>query len=156
MNNYIDYNNYLNSLNQNEIDFSMQMSKTNPIKSTNKKDLGYDIDPYQGFMIGNMFRNLYEPYKNYRPQELKPTNEQEHALLLAQMYGFAAHDLGLYLDVNPNDTNAINLRSEYVKLYNQALAEYESRYGALSLKSNMLDTSPWAWITKKWPWEETK
>lgn len=153
MNNYIDYYNYLNNLNQNAMNTSNKMPKVGSNQSVNMNNLGYDTDPYTGFMKGNMFSNLYEPYKNYQIQEINPTNEREYALLMIQMYGFAAHDLGLYLDVNPNDTNAINLRSEYVKLYKQALAEYESKYGALGLSSNMLDVTPWAWDSKKWPWE---
>lgn len=153
MNNYIDYYNYLNNLNQNAMNTPNKMTKMGSNQSVNMNNLGYDTDPYTGFMKGNMFSNLYEPYKNYQVQEINPTNEKEYALLMVQMYGFAAHDLGLYLDVNPNDTNAINLRSEYVNLYKQALAEYESKYGALGLSSNMLDVTPWAWDSKKWPWE---
>lgn len=153
MNNYIDYYNYLNNLNQNAMNTSNKIPKMGSNQSVNMNNLGYDTDPYTGFMKGNMFSNLYEPYKNYQVQEINPTNEREYALLMVQMYGFAAHDLGLYLDVNPNDTNAINLRSEYVNLYKQALAEYESKYGALGLSSNMLDVTPWAWDSKKWPWE---
>lgn len=153
MNNYIDYYNYLNNLNQNAMNTSNKIPKMGSNQSVNMNNLGYDTDPYTGFMKGNMFSNLYEPYKNYQVQEINPTNEREYALLMVQMYGFAVHDLGLYLDVNPNDTNAINLRSEYVKLYKQVLAEYESKYGALGLSSNMLDVTPWAWDSKKWPWE---
>ena len=26
------------------------------------------IDPYEGFIRGNLFENLYDPYKNYKPQ----------------------------------------------------------------------------------------
>lgn len=153
MNNYIEYYNYLNNLNQNTINPNNKMANMNSISSNNMNNLGYDIDPYNGFMRGNMFNSLYDPYKNYQIQEINPTNEREYALLMVQMYGFAAHDLGLYLDVNPNDANAINLRNEYIKLYKQALAEYEHRYGSLDLSSNMLEATPWAWDSEKWPWE---
>ena len=73
-----------------------------------------------------------------------------------QIYEFAAHDLGLYLDINPTDRNAISLRSKYIDMYNQALSQYESTYGPITQNSKMLDTMPWAWDTKKWPWEGTK
>lgn len=139
MDNYVDYYNYMNNINQN--------------RNSNQMKLGYDTEAYLGFIRGNMFSNLYEPYQNYQIQELNPNNEQEYLLLLVQMYGFAAHDLGLYLDVNPNDGKAIDLRNNYINLYNQSLANYESKYGPLTLNSQGLDTKPWAWNTKKWPWE---
>lgn len=139
MNNYVDYYNYMNNINQN--------------RNSNQRKLGYDTEAYLGFIRGNMFSNLYDPYQNYQIQELNPNNEQEYLLLLVQMYGFAAHDLGLYLDVNPNDGKAIDLRNNYINLYNQSLANYESKYGSLTLNSQGLDTKPWAWNTKKWPWE---
>lgn len=139
MNNYVDYYNYMNNINQN--------------RNSNQRKLGYDTEAYLGFIRGNMFSNLYDPYQNYQIQELNPNNEQEYLLLLVQMYGFAAHDLGLYLDVNSNDGKAIDLRNNYINLYNQSLANYESKYGPLTLNSQGLDTKPWAWNTKKWPWE---
>ena len=139
MNNYVDYYNYMNNINQN--------------RNSNQSKLGYDTEAYLGFIRGNMFSNLYDPYQNYQIQELNPNNEQEYLLLLVQMYGFATHDLGLYLDVNPNDGKAIDLRNNYINLYNQSLANYESKYGPLTLNSQGLDTKPWAWNTKKWPWE---
>lgn len=154
MNNYIDYYNYMNDLNQSKLNKNglNQMNLNNNVKSN--KD--YSTDPYEAFIRGNLFSNLYTPYKNYKPAELNPTNEKDYYLLLVQIYGFAAHELTLYLDVNPNDDDAIKLRSEYVKLYNQALMQYESKYGAISLKSMTLNSSPWAWDSKKWPWEGDK
>ncbi len=154
MNNYYDYYNYLNNLNNKQM--SSNMPNVNNYQTQNKKDLGYDTNPYTGFMRGNMFNNLYDQYKNYKPQELKPASEEEQALLFVQMYGFAAHDLGLYLDVYPNDTNAINLRNQYIEKYNEALANYENTYGPLNLDNQVPANIPWIWDTKKWPWEGTR
>ena len=103
-----------------------------------------------------MFDNLYDSYKSYKPYEINPSNERDYLLFLVQMYGFAAHDLNLYLDVYPNDNKAIELRAKYVKLYNQALMNYEGKYGATSLGSDYLNTVPWAWDSKNWPWEGNK
>ena len=47
-----------------------------------------------------IFPNLI---KNYKPEVLKPTNDQERLLYNIQTICFAAHDLNLYLDLNPND-----------------------------------------------------
>lgn len=145
MNNYIDYYNYMN--NMNNLNF-------NTISNNDDKD--YTTDPYSAFIRGNLFNNLYTPYKNYKTAELNPTNEKDYYLLMIQIYGFAAHELNLYLDVNPNDQNAIKLRSEYINLYNQAVMQYENKYGALNTKSKALDATPWAWNTQKWPWEGNK
>lgn len=157
MNDYMDYYNYINNLNQmpnnnQMMNLSPNTNKANKKSSSTNKNNGL-AEPYQGFTRGNMFDNLYYEYKNYRPQELNPTNDKEYAMLLMQMYGFAAHDLGLYLDVNPNDTNAIRQRAEYIRMYNEALAQYENTFGPITQNSVMLEATPWAWDTKKWPWE---
>ena len=59
MNNYIDYYHYLNNLNQNAMNTPNKMPKMGSNKSVNMNNLGYDTDPYTGFMKGNMFSNLY-------------------------------------------------------------------------------------------------
>ena len=159
MNNYIDYYTYLNNLNQMPNTNQMMNSSLVPNsdqskpKKQNNKGLA---EPYIGFTRGNMFNNLYYEYKNYRPQELNPANEKEYVKLLLQIYGFAAHDLGLYLDINPDDTNAIRQRNEYINMYNEALAQYENNYGPITQNSRMLEVTPWAWDSKKWPWEGTR
>ncbi len=145
MNDYMDYYGYINNLNQ--------MPNNNKKSVNNKTGIA---EPYVGFIRGNMFDSLYDEYKNYRPQELNPTNDKEYALLLMQMYCFAAHDLGLYLDVNPNDTNVINLRSQYINMYNDALNQYEMNYGPVTQNSVTLGNSPWTWDSKNWPWEGVK
>lgn len=143
MNNYFDYFNYAHGLmNQNQNNYNM----------INEQD-DYNIDPYVGFIRGNLFDNTYVPYKNYNPARLSPKNEQENDLLLVQIYGFAAHELTLYLDTHPNDNKAIKLRSKYMNLYKQALEQYENKYGPINLSSSLLDETPWGWNTEYWPWE---
>lgn len=152
MNNYYNYENNLMATSNKS--FLYKQNDQNTISNT--LNLNYNTDPYLGFIRGNMFDNLYNNYKNYKAFEIKPTNDKEYQQLLVQIYGFAAHDLGLYLDINPTDRNAISLRSKYIDMYNQALSQYESTYGPITQNSKMLDTMPWAWDTKKWPWEGTK
>ena len=154
MNNYIDYYNYINNLNA--MANSQTVNQNQVMNNANSKNKDGLAEPYVGFSRGNMFDNLYYEYKTYRPQKLNPQNEREYALLLVQMYGFAAHDLGLYLDINPNDTDAIAKRSEFIKMYNEALVNYENAYGPITKNSEMLNSMPWAWDSKKWPWEGMK
>ena len=154
MNDYIDYYTYMDNLNQ--------MSNINPIVQnevmmpTSKNKEIVIAEPYNGFIQGNMFDNLYKNYQNYKIDELNPTSEEDYLLLLVQIYGFAAHDLELYLDVNPNDVNAIRKRNEYINMYKDALKNYEEKFGPITSTSNLLSESPWGWDTNKWPWEGVK
>ena len=56
------------------------------------------VDAKEGFLRGNMFRDLYDPYKNMRCKELKPTTEREALLYKVMEMDFAVNDLNLYLD----------------------------------------------------------
>ena len=129
------------------------VDRNNNLNNSNMLD--FNKDPYDAFLKGNSFNNLYHEYKNYKPKEVKPRDEKEYLLLLVQIYGFVAHDLGLCLDVNPSDSQALQLRANYINLHNQAVNQYESKYGPLDLDSNMLDNSPWSW-NNDWPWEVQK
>lgn len=110
--------------------------------------------PYEGFMNGNLFKNLYQPYKNYTPVKITPKSEQEELLLNVDQISFAAHELNLYLDVFPNDRNALDLFNRYRKMTEEAIDIYEKKFGPITLASNTLETSPWAWENVTWPWEK--
>ncbi|HPE14924.1 MAG TPA: spore coat protein CotJB [Bacilli bacterium] len=112
-----------------------------------------NIDPYAGFMKGNLFNNLYDPYKNYMYATIKPTNEKDYMMLTMQTYSFALTDLNLYLDVNPTDTNMIQLYNDYLSKYKQALNQYETKYGPITLTSDKLNQNVWVWDSTTWPWE---
>jgi len=125
----------------------------NPNHSGSVNSAMTTVEPYLGFIRGNLFQNLYDSYKNYQPVEMNPNNEQEYSLLLVQIYEFATHELTLYLDNYPNDKNAIQLRAQYQALYENALKEYEQKYGAITLTSDSLNRVPWNWLETRWPWE---
>ena len=93
-----DYMNYITNLPSNMIDIDKsynmnqmnnmnKMDKMNELLDTNKfknifkmKDKTELIEPYEGLVKGNLFANLYDPYKNYRPMELDPDNERDALL----------------------------------------------------------------------------
>ena len=106
----------------------------------------------EGYLRGNMFRNLYSQYKNYEPQTLRPTTEQEEMFLRMSEAEFAAHDLNLYLDLYPNDGNALDLFNRYRKEANRLMMDYEEKYGPILISSDSLDTSPFLWQTQIFPW----
>jgi hypothetical protein len=67
-----------------------------------------------------------------------------------QVYSFAAHDALLYLDAYPNSKPALEFYNKYKKLAERATAEYEARYGKISLGS---DEKSWQWTNGPWPWQ---
>lgn len=110
-------------------------------------------DPYQGFIRGNMFKDLYEPYKLNNPYNITPANDQAKMLTNIDALNFAMIDLNLYLDIYPNSKEHINLFNKYRVEKNNLVKEYESRYGPLTIDSDANNTYPWAWNRMPWPWE---
>lgn len=111
------------------------------------------IDPTKGWLRGNLFKNLYEPYKNFKPMEINPKNEQEALLYQIMQYKFALIELNLYLDTNPNDFEKIKLYQQYLEIEKQMTNKYESMYGPLTLGSNYIEKNNWTWKNSPWPWE---
>lgn len=111
------------------------------------------LDPTEGFIKGNLFANLYDPYKNYKPAELNPKNEREALLYQVMQYKFALTELNLYLDTHPNDKEMTKLYNKYLKTEKQMCDKYESMYGPLTVDSNYLDKNTWVWDNSPWPWE---
>jgi hypothetical protein len=111
-------------------------------------------NPLDGYNKGNLFPNLYSQYKNYKPVELKADNEREQILLDLSKVAFAAHELNLYLDLNPNDESMLTLFNDYRKEANALMRQYEAKYGPLNIKSDSLEKGPFAWVNNMWPWED--
>ena len=114
----------------------------------------YPID--EAFFRGNIFRGLYNPYKNYQPKMVVPTAEKDKLLFDVNKYFFGLHEIRLYLNAYPTDQDAINVFTEYQKEYIKAKNAYESKFGALDIEAPNLNTSPWNWTMGKWPWEGDK
>lgn len=103
----------------------------------------------EGFNRGNMFDNLFWPYKYIA--DVKANSEQERLLLEIQRYCFAAHEMNLYLDVYPDDIQAIGIYNQYKDEADRLTKEYESRYGKICLDIN--EDFYWEWVKSPWPWE---
>ena len=123
----------------------------------NLRNMNYQNDnlynPYQGLIRGNMFKNLYQPYKNEKPYEIKPMNEQAKMLTDLDALEFAIIDLNLYLDVNPDDRKAIELFNQYRVENEELLKIYQNKFGPIFLNSDSLTNMPWMWDNRPWPWE---
>lgn len=114
------------------------------------------LKPKEALEKGNMFKNLYVPYKNYKPVKLDSMSERGKLLNEIRSYGFAMKDLNLYLDVNPNNASYINLYNEYRKKKDNLVNQYERMYGPLDLTSSALENNNWVWNNSPWPWEGNK
>lgn len=121
----------------------------------NQGDMGQNKDlaeSYEAFIRGNLYNNLYQQYKNYRPVKLIPNNEQAELLLNVDQLTFVAHELNLYLDIYPENQMMIKLFNNYTKMANEAIGRYEKKYGPLttSAQSNL---DIFSWQAYSWPWE---
>lgn len=139
-NNMLDYYNYMNN-------------NYNQPMYTNNMNAGNLFDSYNGLIRGNMFPTLYNQYKERKPFEIKPLNEQAKLLTLIDSYCFAVIDIGMYLDIYNNDRDMINLFTKYQEELKKTTEEYERKYGPLKQSSKELYKYPWKWIENPWPWE---
>lgn len=112
------------------------------------------FNPTDAYNNGNLFSNLYNQYKNYKPVVLKASNEQEQLLLDLSRLSFAAHELNLYLDLHPEDESMLTLFNDYRSEANAIIKQYEAKYGPLSISSDSLEKGPFAWEMTSWPWED--
>lgn len=155
MNNNINFDGYgypdMSLINNLFLQGNNQNSENNNqnINMINKQSLA---SQYEGFIRGNLYNNLYQQYKNYSPQRLLPNNEQAELLLNVSQTTFTAHEIRLYLDIYPNDTNMINLFNQYQKQASDAIKTYEKKYGPI-LQDSPSQTNNFSWEAYAWPWE---
>ena len=106
-----------------------------------------------GFEKGNIFKELYEPYKNYQPKNIRPKTEQEEIFLRIEVLAFAMHEINLYLSVYPDDMKMIGKYHELQGEYAHALKHYEAKYMPIECNSEYMTTSPYTWTETPWPWD---
>lgn len=131
-----------------------QNNMINDYSNINNNNMNNDIllGAYDGYIKGNLYNNLYNQYKSYKPTRLSPNNEQAELLLNVDQTTFAAHELKLYLDIYPNDTNMINLYNEYQRIANEQIVAYERKYGPI-LSNTESTNNNFSWEAYSWPWE---
>lgn len=117
---------------------------------TGSHDTLFNAD--DALLYGTAFKSLYEPYKNYKKANVKFQNEQERLMFDVQKYDIICHDLGLYLDVYPNDSEALNIRKEYLEKYDKAKKTYLEKYPSFNKNSSYNNKVPFPWSTTSFPW----
>lgn len=125
----------------------------NEIKSLNNNNQKEMFNLVEGFENGNMFKDLYEPYKNYKPETLKPKNEEQEILLKIDQLGFAMHEINLFLNVYPNDESMIKNYNLLQREYDKLLKYYESKFTPLQRNNQYMNNSPFSWTEDPWPWD---
>lgn len=117
-------------------------------------NMRHDIDLFtigEGFNAGNMFRNEYDSYKNYKYGKLVAHGEKNKLLLCIYEYDFALNDLNLFLDLHPDNTEIYNLFKKVNEEKKYYVDFYEKKYGPLELCSS--DYSSYEWLNGPWPFE---
>ncbi len=71
-----------------------------------------------------------------------------------QELGFACVDLNLYIDTHPDDENAINIYNSLACQLENAIKNYEKKYGPLMNFGFGKSSCPWQWIDEPWPWQK--
>lgn len=157
-----EYFNYLNGYsdmnfmtNPNSMIGDLNYQSLMPKMQNKKNEISSILESYEGFKKGNMFGNLYDQYRNYKPGDLKAISEREDMLMQLQELKFALIELGLYLDLNDNDRNAIKIFNEYQRKEKELCKMFESKYGPLTFDS-MEYKNTWTWDNGPWPWEVQK
>ena len=129
------------------------------IKNTeniNNQNTNNMINPTLGFIRGNIFNNLYNPYKNYQNQEPQINDRRIALLYEIQKHNFVLTELQLYLDINPYDKNTLSLYNQYLLAEKKLCNEYEQNYGPLTMTGMNMGMNKWNWIESPWPWEVMK
>ena len=117
-----------------------------------KTDSSILYSVYEGFIRGNMFKNLYDSYRGLEPLTPKIKTEREKMLFDVSKYDFAINDLNLYLDLHPEDNEMFLKFKEYVQAYLKHKKEYEEKYGPLCLTEDL--GSRYLWNKNPWPWDK--
>lgn len=104
-----------------------------------------------GYIYGNIFKDEYIPYKDYKVYRLNPRSEEENLRLKIMEHSFKISDLNLYLDLHPNDMDVYNYFKKEKKELDNYIDEYENKYGSICLNGKM---DKYNWINDPWPWED--
>lgn len=149
-----ELNNYENNFTTNDVkkwdnDIKFDINNIN-INNFRKNENIELFSASEGLNKGNMFKNEYDPYKNYI-YRVVVKGERDELLLKIQELTFKTIDLNLYLDMYPNDDicykefkNAVADLKKYKELY-------EKNYGPLCMTDTLFYDS-YKWEKNPWPW----
>lgn len=79
-------------------------------------------------------------------------NEREMLLKRVQVCDFALNDAALFLDTNPENTEALAYYKKYLRLREEAVGAFTAKFGPLT-KSDYDGGPRWKWVDGPWPWQ---
>ena len=97
---------------------------------------------------GTLFPGLDLPFMGMVNQEEKPITPTTEL----QVLGFALHELALYLDTHPDDSEALELYRQYQRIYHDGMMQFEKTNGPITHAAPG-DGNRYNWIDDPWPWE---
>lgn len=105
--------------------------------------------PEDALARGTLFPGLDLPWKNVVNKTAGGLEGTPLGELMA--LGFVLNELGLYLDTHKDDKEALDMFSEYSRLYKAGLETYTKRYGPL--KQSQVSGMNYTWLNDPWPWD---
>ena len=135
----------------NDYTYDMNLNYLNLNKYDINKKNNDEIDLENGFYLGNLFTNTYEPYKNYKSKKVNAYSDRQKLLLRLHELDFILNDLNLFLDLNPNNKNIYEIFKKTAKEYEILKKHYYEKYQILELSNDTKDK--YTWINNPWPWD---
>ena len=78
--------------------------------------------------------------------------ERDNLIRQIMQCRFALVEANLYLDIYPNDKNALDYFRKHNARLHELTAEFEEKYGPVSARGANTDDG-WNWADTPWPWE---
>lgn len=103
-------------------------------------------EPGKALARGTLFPGLDLPLQN-----IVNTGTADVPAAELMALDFAAHDLALYLDTHPEDTEAFSVYRECLRLAELGRRRYTERYGPLML-TDLADAESFRWLDRPFPW----
>ena len=99
---------------------------------------------------GTLFPGLDLPFMGMVNKQEAPVTP----LTELQTMAFVVQELALYLDTHPEDLDAVQMYTQYQRLYNEGRDAYEKMCGPLNHMS--VSEGRYRWLEEPWPWEYAK
>lgn len=94
--------------------------------------------------------NINNMFSNTNNMNNVGCQTREEMLEEIRCYKFAITDIGIYLDVHPEDQRALCLHREYCNKYKCLTDKYQKMCGPLTID---FPCNKWRWIDEPWPGE---
>ncbi|MDD2972047.1 MAG: spore coat protein CotJB [Lachnospiraceae bacterium] len=96
-------------------------------------------------------RNMSQPMKdNY---STKSASDQQRLLHEIGMIDFVIVEMTEYLDTHPEDKEAIDYVSYYIRLKNKMMMDYAEKYEPLTVATANATQKTWNWVLQEPPWK---